>query len=95
MGHNFHETSFKGEIEVCSSILGPFRLSGGHRRENFYSGGNVFIYLFNANYTIGGIVIYTKDTTNFIGGIILTLWRLLFHQNFKNSKEDIYFLRWK
>ena len=30
----------KGEIEVCSSILGPLRWSGGHRREIVFSGGN-------------------------------------------------------
>ena len=29
-----------GEIEVCSSILGPLRWSGGHRREIVFSGGN-------------------------------------------------------
>ena len=58
------------EIEVCSSILGPLRWSGGHRWEIVSSGWNVF-YLFNANESIGGMVIYTQDSNNFVGGMVI------------------------
>ena len=39
------------------------------------TGGKLFppdvFYLFNDNYSIGGIVIYTQDTNYFIGGMII------------------------
>ena len=58
------------EIEVCSSMLGPLRWSGGHKREIVFSGGNAQLW-FNTYYSTGGMVIKTQDTNYSIGGMVM------------------------